>query len=259
VKVRASSNPAVNVDYGTNSSSASAHADLLVQRDGRWVFKTVFINAWRSQADVPWKGEVTRWGVRLLRGQCRLSCRQGIDGPDRDDASGRVPRGQPCPLIEAVELRGPARWKLLVRVVAAGVCHTDLRAHRGGVLPTRCQSYSGTRAGIVEQVDAAVSGFQAGDAVVLSGIPAALPGCRRNLPAYAIRGFADLRRPARGWQLASPAASAELSSSFFGQSSFAQYAIVEAALSRSRGDTRASGPFRLRRHHRRGTYCGPCA
>ena len=32
--------------------------DLCVQRNGRWVFKTLFINAWRSQADVPWKGEV---------------------------------------------------------------------------------------------------------------------------------------------------------------------------------------------------------
>ncbi len=52
-----------NVDYGTNFVfGIGTREDLLVQRDGRWVFKTVFINAWRSQADVPWKGEVTLVG-----------------------------------------------------------------------------------------------------------------------------------------------------------------------------------------------------
>jgi len=48
-----------NVDYGTNFVfGIGTREDLCVQRGGRWVFKTLFINAWRSQADVPWKGEV---------------------------------------------------------------------------------------------------------------------------------------------------------------------------------------------------------
>jgi hypothetical protein len=48
-----------NVDYGTNFLfGIGTREDLCVQRGGRWVFKTLFINAWRSQADVPWKGEV---------------------------------------------------------------------------------------------------------------------------------------------------------------------------------------------------------
>ena len=47
-----------NVDYGTNFLfGIGTREDLCVQRAGRWVFKTLFINAWRSQADVPWKGE----------------------------------------------------------------------------------------------------------------------------------------------------------------------------------------------------------
>jgi len=47
-----------NVDYGTNFVfGIGTREDLCVQREGRWVFKTLFINAWRSQADVPWKGE----------------------------------------------------------------------------------------------------------------------------------------------------------------------------------------------------------
>jgi hypothetical protein len=48
-----------NVDYGTNFLfGIGTREDLCVRRDGRWVFKTLFINAWRSQADVPWKGEL---------------------------------------------------------------------------------------------------------------------------------------------------------------------------------------------------------
>ncbi|HEV2700396.1 MAG TPA: nuclear transport factor 2 family protein [Steroidobacteraceae bacterium] len=48
-----------NVDYGTNFVfGIGTREDLCVQRGGRWVFKTLFINAWRSQADVPWKGEI---------------------------------------------------------------------------------------------------------------------------------------------------------------------------------------------------------
>lgn len=52
-----------NVDYGTNFLfGIGTREDLCVQRSGRWVFKTLFINAWRSQADVPWKGEVKMVG-----------------------------------------------------------------------------------------------------------------------------------------------------------------------------------------------------
>ncbi|HEY1899462.1 MAG TPA: nuclear transport factor 2 family protein [Steroidobacteraceae bacterium] len=48
-----------NVDYGTNFLfGIGTREDLCVQRGDRWVFKSLFINAWRSQADVPWKGEM---------------------------------------------------------------------------------------------------------------------------------------------------------------------------------------------------------
>jgi hypothetical protein len=48
-----------NVDYATNFVfGIGTREDLCVLRGGHWVFKTLFINAWRSQADVPWKGEV---------------------------------------------------------------------------------------------------------------------------------------------------------------------------------------------------------
>jgi hypothetical protein len=48
-----------NVDYGTNFLfGIGTREDQCVQRGDRWVFKSLFINAWRSQADVPWKGEL---------------------------------------------------------------------------------------------------------------------------------------------------------------------------------------------------------
>jgi hypothetical protein len=48
-----------NVDYGTNFLfGIGTREDLCVQRGEVWVFKSLFINAWRSQADVPWQGEV---------------------------------------------------------------------------------------------------------------------------------------------------------------------------------------------------------
>jgi len=39
--------------------------------------------------------------------------------------------GQAAPVIEDVTLEGPRADEILVRIAAAGVCHTDLRAHKG--------------------------------------------------------------------------------------------------------------------------------
>ncbi|WP_126173548.1 nuclear transport factor 2 family protein [Altericroceibacterium xinjiangense] len=48
-----------NVDYGTNFVfGIGTRDDRLVKEDGVWVFKRLFVNAWRSLEDVPFKGEV---------------------------------------------------------------------------------------------------------------------------------------------------------------------------------------------------------
>jgi aryl-alcohol dehydrogenase len=138
--------------------------------------------------------------------------------------------GQPAPLIETVELEEPRAHELRVRIVATGVCHTDLRAHQGGILPTPHPVVLGHEgAGIVEHVGSAVTTLRPGDAVVLSGSSCgACPSCRRGLPSYCDEGW---RRIFAGRRLdGSSPLSAEreiLNGSFFGQSSFAEYAIVE--------------------------------
>ena len=49
-----------NVDYGTNFVfGIGTRNDTCVKRDGKWLFKTLFVNAWVNRDTVPWKGRVT--------------------------------------------------------------------------------------------------------------------------------------------------------------------------------------------------------
>ena len=71
--------------------------------------------------------------------------------------------------IETLDLAGPLADEVLVRVVASGMCHTDLHARDGYFpnlpYPVVC-GHEG--AGIVEQVGAAVADLAPGDQVVIS-------------------------------------------------------------------------------------------
>ena len=50
----------MSVDYGTNFLfGIGTRQDELVKEDGRWVFQSLHVNAWRGRDDVPWKGDVT--------------------------------------------------------------------------------------------------------------------------------------------------------------------------------------------------------
>jgi hypothetical protein len=49
-----------NVDYGTNFIfGIGTRDDRLVKRDGQWKFYNLFVNAWTSADQVPWKSEQT--------------------------------------------------------------------------------------------------------------------------------------------------------------------------------------------------------
>jgi Zn-dependent alcohol dehydrogenase len=78
--------------------------------------------------------------------------------------------GEPLRL-EEVRLAGPGQGELLVRVQAAGVCHTDLH-YMTGDLTCRLPAVLGHEgAGIVEEAGPGVSGIEPGDAVVLMWRP----------------------------------------------------------------------------------------
>ncbi len=47
-----------NLDYGTNFVfGIGTRDDKVVKRDGRWVFYSLFVNAWTAADQVPWRGE----------------------------------------------------------------------------------------------------------------------------------------------------------------------------------------------------------
>ena len=46
-----------NVEYNNNFVfGIGTRDDWVVKQQGQWVFQTLYVNAWRSREDVPWKG-----------------------------------------------------------------------------------------------------------------------------------------------------------------------------------------------------------
>jgi S-(hydroxymethyl)glutathione dehydrogenase / alcohol dehydrogenase len=75
--------------------------------------------------------------------------------------------------VEDVELDPPKADEVLVRVVAAGVCHSDVRLADGELGEGRWPMVLGhDGAGVVESVGAGVEGLAAGDHVAFSFVPA---------------------------------------------------------------------------------------
>lgn len=129
--------------------------------------------------------------------------------------------------LETLEIEAPQAGEILVKVVATGVCHTDL-AVRDGQLPTPLPVVLGHEgAGIVTQVGAGVTKVAPGDHVVMSfNFCGHCPSCEDNAPSYCYeffpRNFAATR-PDGSTALSNEAGS--IHGNFFGQSSFATYAI----------------------------------
>lgn len=135
--------------------------------------------------------------------------------------------------LEMLQLDGPRASEVLVRIVATGICATDIHA-REEHLPMPLPAVLGHEgAGVVERVGAAVTTLQPGDHVVLSQQSCGhCPQCLRGHPAYCAHvvqldfagarfdGTNTMRRP-KGAQDGE-----EPRGHFFGQSSFATYALA---------------------------------
>jgi aryl-alcohol dehydrogenase len=138
-------------------------------------------------------------------------------------------QGQPHPLLEEVDLEEPRADEVRVRLVATGICHTDLLCHAGLGVPTPTPIVLGHEgAGVVQSLGAGVLGLQVGDPVVLSGASCGVcPSCRAARPTYcqdAMRlSFAGMRADG-----SSPLSQhgERLAGAFFAQSSFATHAVV---------------------------------
>jgi S-(hydroxymethyl)glutathione dehydrogenase/alcohol dehydrogenase len=89
--------------------------------------------------------------------------------------------------IEEIELEGPKRGEVLVRLVATGVCHTDAYTMSGKDSEGRFPVVLGHEgAGVVEEVGPDVSSVQVGDHV----IPLYTPECRNC--KYCLSGKTNL-------------------------------------------------------------------
>ncbi|MCE5264610.1 MAG: NAD(P)-dependent alcohol dehydrogenase [Deltaproteobacteria bacterium] len=136
-------------------------------------------------------------------------------------------RGGPMK-IESLELEGPREDELLVRLVASGICHTDIGFIDDWDSAEEPVVLGHEGAGVVAEVGRRVRGVAAGDHVVLSYMSCGrCSPCRHGRPADCDRlseanfGFARLdgsnaleRSGVRGH--------------FFGQSSFATHSLATA-------------------------------
>ncbi len=134
----------------------------------------------------------------------------------------------PAPALETLTLQAPQYGELRVRILAAGICQTDLHAHSGRLSPLPIVlGHEGV--GIVEEVGAGVVDFASGDAVVLSGSSCGVcPNCADNHPSYCdqamTRNFGDQRLD--GTTALATSDGVSIHSHFFGQSSFATACVV---------------------------------
>ena len=95
--------------------------------------------------------------------------------------------------IEDVELAPPGPGEVLVKVVAAGVCHSDLSVVNGN-RPRQMPMVLGHEAsGIVEEVGEGVTRLAAGDHVVFVFMPScgACDMCAAGKPSLCAKGFAS--------------------------------------------------------------------
>lgn len=147
-----------------------------------------------------------------------------------------VARRAKAPLtIEELQLDEIRPNEARVRLVAVGICHTDAIV-RDGVYPTPLPAVLGHEgAGVVEQVGSAVRTVEPGDHVILSAAYCTYcTRCRSGQVAYCENLFAEDfggRRTSDGSTSLKASDGEQVSSHFFGQSSFATHAnVVESAL-----------------------------
>jgi aryl-alcohol dehydrogenase len=128
--------------------------------------------------------------------------------------------------IESLEMEGPRDEEILVRLVASGICHTDIAFCDGWEQADNAVVLGHEGAGVVEKVGKKVKGLKRGDPVVLSYQSCGrCRQCRSGHPAHcqhfyeANFGFQRLD----GSNALQPSG---VRGHFFGQSSFATHSLA---------------------------------
>ena len=140
-----------------------------------------------------------------------------------------VAHGNKQPLaLEEVELDAPRANEVLVRIVATGICNTDIGMLDHVPLPwPAVLGHEG--AGIVESVGEAVAGIKPGDHVILTTTSCGkCANCQQGQPSFCL-SFAALNMGGgrrRDGSCTHHQHGKSIFGSFLGQSSFATYALV---------------------------------
>jgi aryl-alcohol dehydrogenase len=136
-------------------------------------------------------------------------------------------QGRPSFVIEELQMSDPGPEDILVRMAGCGLCHTDVKAREGtmGVPMPAVLGHEG--AGIVERVGERVAKVKPGDHVVLTADSCGrCPTCLAGHPAYCDfmtpLNFTDGRAGEPG---SFDKGGVTIHGHFFGQSSFANYAV----------------------------------
>lgn len=129
--------------------------------------------------------------------------------------------------IETLTLEAPRAREIRVRLVATGVCHTDISV-MGRPFPVAQPIVLGHEgAGVVEAVGSAVTKVQVGDRVVLSfNFCGECPSCQRHAPSYCHYFFGqNFLGQRRDGSTALSRQGQPVRHQFFGQSSFATHCL----------------------------------
>ncbi|WOH38191.1 NAD(P)-dependent alcohol dehydrogenase [Thalassotalea fonticola] len=147
----------------------------------------------------------------------------------RHEATAAIARDPSEPLtFEQVTLQSPRADEVLIKIVASGICHTDLVCLYQE-LPVPLPMVLGHEgAGIVVEAGSAVKDLSPGDHVVLSfNSCGECPSCEHELPSYCYdfmeNNFSGCRGDGTGTMEQNGEA---VNANFFGQSSFATMAIA---------------------------------
>jgi aryl-alcohol dehydrogenase len=131
--------------------------------------------------------------------------------------------------IEQLDLSDPNDDEVLVRVVASGICHTDLAARDGHLpLPPPPSVFGHEGAGVVEKVGKGVTKVKPGDHVVLGwDYCGECTACKAGKYLYCLNFFLHNFHGARPDGITTlKKGDQAIHGNFFNQSSFANYALA---------------------------------
>jgi aryl-alcohol dehydrogenase len=149
-------------------------------------------------------------------------------GSERIRMRAAVFRPDATPAIETVDIVELREQEVLVRVVAVGVCHTDLTFQKGFMRLPYPVILGHEGSGVVERVGDRVTKVRPGDHVVLSYLSCGnCEGCQDELPGACDR-MGDCNATGKRLDGSSAIAGEQgtIAGHFFGQSSFATYSVA---------------------------------